>query len=261
MENNAEGIENTVPELPNFITFIARKNHGAGWAEFLHDWDSVIFSIIIGSLIALLFHFGTRYKSLIPSGLQNFLELIADNLRNLVTSVLGPEGDKYLPLIGTLFVYILCMNLAGMVPFMKSPSSNINITAALAICVFIYVQYLNIRNMGILGFCYHLAGSPKNTVEWLIAPLMFPIELLIQISRPFTLALRLFGNVLGEDILIAAFALFGIGMVASYFPVGLPLQIPFMLLGMLTSVMQALVFSLLTAVYILLSMPHKEEDH
>ena len=91
---------------------------------------------------------------------------------------------------------------------------------------------------------------------------MFPIELLVQISRPFTLALRLFGNVLGEDILIAAFALFGIGLVASFnSPVGIPLQIPFMLFGMLTSVMQALVFSLLTAVYILLSMPHKEEDH
>ncbi|MBA2727794.1 MAG: F0F1 ATP synthase subunit A, partial [Parachlamydiaceae bacterium] len=236
--------------------------HGSNWAELLHDWDSIIFAVIIASLIAILFYFGTRNSRLIPTGLQNFLELIAHNLRSLVVGILGADGDKYLPFLGTLFIYILCMNLAGIIPFMKSPSSNINITAALGLCVFIYIQFLNFRNMGIGGYFYHLAGSPKNLTEWLIAPLMFPIELLIQLSRPVTLALRLFGNVLGEDILIAAFALFGIGLVASFnSPVGLPLQIPFMLLGMLTSLMQALVFTLLTTVYILLSMPHKKEDH
>jgi F-type H+-transporting ATPase subunit a len=148
------------------------------------------------------------------------------------------------------------MNLLGLVPLMSSPTSNLNITVALAICVFVLVQYLNIRNMGLKGFLYHLAGSPTNAVGWLIVPLMFPIELLTQLSRPVTLALRLFGNILGEKILVAFFAMVGITLL--YF---FPIQIPFMFLGILTSVMQAMVFTLLTAIYILLSVPHTEEIH
>ncbi len=262
MATTDTGLENSVPELPNFISYFTRHFHDSTWASLLHEWDSVIFAVILSIMISVFFYFGTRKNELIPSGLQNFLEYLVETLRGLIVEVLGPHGDKYLPFLGTLFVYILCMNIAGMLPFMKAPSSNLNITAALAICVFALVQFLNIRNMGVLGFLYHLAGSPKNTVEWLIAPLMFPIELLIQISRPVTLSLRLFGNVLGEDILIAVFALFGIALVSSFgSPVGLPLQIPFMLFGILTSLMQALVFTLLSTVYILLSMPHSEEEH
>jgi F-type H+-transporting ATPase subunit a len=254
--------ENTVPELPNLITYITRNFKGESWASILHEWDSIFFAVIISVIISIFFYFGTRKNELIPSGLQNFLEYFVETLRGLIVEVLGVHGDKYLPFLGTLFIYILCMNIAGMLPFMKSPSSNLNITAALAICVFVLVQFLNIRNMGIFGFMYHLAGSPKNLVEWMIAPLMFPIELLIQLSRPVTLSLRLFGNVLGEDILIAVFALFGIALVSSLeSPVGLPLQIPFMLFGLLTSLMQALVFTLLSTVYIMLSMPHSEENH
>jgi len=179
-----------------------------------------------------------------------------EGISGFITSVLGHDGAKYVPFLGTLFIYILSMNLLGLVPLMASPSSNLNITVALAICVFVMVQYLNIKNMGIKGFIYHLAGSPKNAIEWSIAPLMFPIELLTQISRPITLALRLFGNILGEKILIAFFA--GVGVSLLYF---FPIQTPFMFLGLLTSVMQALVFTLLSTIYILLSIPHSEEIH
>lgn len=261
MNNNDEAIENSVPELPNALKFIQRYL-GSDLGEFLHDWDSIIFSVVIATLISLFFYFGTRNPQRLPTGLQNFLELLVDSLRKIVISVIGPEGEKYVPFLGTLFIYIFTMNIAGMVPLMKSPSSNINITAGLAICVFVLVQFLNFRNMGIGGFLYHLAGSPKSTVEWLIVPLMFPIEILLQLSRPVTLALRLFGNVLGEDILIAAFTIFGITLLSSFnSPVGLPLQLPFMFLGLLTSLMQALVFTLLSTVYIMLSMPHHEENN
>jgi F-type H+-transporting ATPase subunit a len=198
---------------------------------------------------------------LIPKGFQSFLESVVELLRDLVVGILGHHGEKYLPFLGTLFIYIFCMNIAGMIPFMKSPSTSLNITAAMAICVFMLVQFLNFRNHGFLGFLYHLAGSPKTAVEWIIVPLMLPIEIIVQLSRPVTLALRLFGNILGEDILIAAFAVFGISLVASLSPVGVPLQLPFMFLGLLTSLMQALVFTLLSTVYIMLSMPHHDEGH
>jgi F-type H+-transporting ATPase subunit a len=151
------------------------------------------------------------------------------------------------------------MNLFGLVPLMKAPSSNLNITIALALCVFVLVQFLNIKNMGIFGFIYHLAGSPKTIIEWALAPFLLLLELISQLARPVTLSLRLFGNVLGEDILIGTFALLGVTLGITYFSVGLPLQIPFVFLALLTSTMQALVFTLLSTVYILLSSTHKEE--
>lgn len=253
--------QSVIPELPNFITFLHRFFYGTSWASFLHQWESIIFSVIIATSISIVFYLGTRKKALIPSGFQNFLELSVDLLRSMILEILGPQGEKYVPLLGTLFIYILTMNIVGLVPLMKSPSSNLNITVGLAIFVFVLVQYLNIKNMGLVGFIYHLAGSPKDTVGWLMVPLMLPIEIITQFSRPLTLAFRLFGNIFGEDTIIAAFAIFGVAMLSFLGPyIGFPLQIPFMFLGLLTGVMQALVFTLLSTIYILLSMPEHEEQ-
>lgn len=245
-----------IPGLPNILTFVEQFLKGSPWADYLKYWESVIFSFFIGSVVSLFFFLGSRHQEYVPSGLQNFMEWVVETFRSITISILGEDGEKYVPFLGTLFIYILSMNLMGLIPLLASPSSNLNITVALAICVFVLVQYLNIRNMGLKGFLYHLAGSPTSTVGWIMAPLMFPIELLTQISRPVTLALRLFGNILGEKILIAFFATVGITML--YF---FPIQVPFMFLGVLTSVMQAMVFTLLSAIYILLSVPHSEEIH
>jgi F-type H+-transporting ATPase subunit a len=256
---SAASIEAEVPELPNFISLLYKHLPDSAVAAFLHYWDSLVFSIGAAAFISLVFYLGTRNPTLIPTSFQNFLEWIVENLQKFVLNILGPQGEKYVPFLGTLFLYILVMNWLVLVPLMKAPSSNFNITVALAICVFVLVQYLNIKNYGILGFLYHMAGSPKGFIGWALVPLMFPIELLTQFTRPVTLALRLFGNVLGEDILIGAFALFGVTLLAAYTPIGLPLQIPFMFLALLTGLMQALVFTLLSTIYILLSENEHEE--
>ena len=254
--------ESKVPELPNFITFLYQGFKHADWAQFLHHWENLIFSIIIAALISLVAYLGTRRNAMIPSGLQNGIEFAIEKFRDTILGVLGPQGEKYIPFLGTLFIYILVMNVFGMVPLMKSPSSNLNITIALAICVFCLVQYLHIKHMGFFGFIYHLAGAPKSAIEWVLAPLMFVLELIAQLARPVTLALRLFGNILGEDILIGAFSVLGIILISSLnSPVGIPLQVPFMFLALLTSFMQALVFTLLSTVYILLSIPALDEKH
>lgn len=242
------------PETPNAITLLHHYFTKSSWASFLHAWEDIIFSLLVATLVSLLFYLGSRKKQWIPTGLQNFLEWSVESFRNVVVGILGPYGEQFVPFLGTLFIYILFMNLIGLIPLMKSPSSNLNITIALAICVFLRVQYLNIKNMGIKGFFYHLAGSPKGVLGWIMVPLMFPIELLTQISRPITLALRLFGNILGEKILISFFALIGITLLFFF-----PVQTPFMFLGLLTGVMQAMVFTLLSTIYILLSIPHAEE--
>lgn len=249
-----------VPEVPNAITLLYKQFHDVPWIKFLHSFDSLFFSLLVSVGLSLLFYFGSRKKNLVPSGLQNFLELLVENLRKFIVEILGPDGEKYVPFLGTLFIYILTMNWLVLIPFMKAPSSNFNITVALALCVFVLVQYLNIKNYGVLGFLYHLAGSPKSALGWFMVPLMLPIEILTQFTRPLTLSLRLFGNVLGEDILIGAFALFGVAMLAGWgYPIGIPLQIPFMFLALLTSLMQALVFTLLSTIYILLSVPEHEK--
>lgn len=251
-----------LPEIPNFITLINHYFGDNSWAKWLFEWESIIFSVVVATAISLLFHFGIRHRALFPTGLQNFLELIAEKLRQFVTEILGEDGEKYVPFLGTLFIYIMAMNLTGLVPFMKSPSSSLNVTAGLAIVVFCYVQYLNVRNFGFFGFLYHLAGSPKSVLDWLLAPLMFVLELITQIARPMTLALRLFGNILGGDIFVAIFASFGLAALSFMnSPVGLPIQLPFMLLGFVMGLMQAAVFTLLTTIYILLAMPHEEESH
>lgn len=250
-----------IDEPPNVISLLHHIYADTAWGYLLHDWENIIFSLFIALLVVIVFRIGIRKKSSVPTGLQNVLELLAESLSKIVYGVLGSDGKKYFPFLATLFVYILAMNLFGLVPLMKSPSSSLNIAIALAICVFVLVQYLNIKNMGFLGFLYHLAGSPKGVLGWLMVPLMFPIEILTQVSRPLTLALRLFGNIFGEEALIGYFTLLGVLAFAFLklpFDAGFPLQIPFMFLGMLTSLMQALVFTLLSAVYILLSIPHQE---
>lgn len=249
-----------VPEVPNIFTFLHEGFHNP-LTTFLHSWESVLFSIFLACVIAAIFCYGARRKENVPtSRLQNFLELLTDGMQKFAREILGPEGDKFVPFLGTLFVYILMMNWMVLFPFMKAPSSSLSITAALGICVFALVQYLSVRNFGFFGYLYHMAGSPKGFVGWALVPLMLPIEILTQLSRPLTLAFRLFGNVIGEDILIGAFALFGVTLF-TFLPVGLPLQMPFMLFAMLTGLMQALVFTLLSAIYILLSMPDSDNNN
>lgn len=249
------------PEVPNLFTFIHQAvNPYLG--EWLIQWENIIFSLIAAFIVAGVFHLGLRNSTLLPTGIQNVLEWIVEMIRKAILEILGPEGDRFVPFLGTLFLYILTMNWLVLIPFFRAPSSSFNVTLALALCVFFYVQYLNIRNFGFFGFLYHMAGSPKNVAEWIISPMMFAIELLTQVTRPLTLSLRLFGNIYGEDILIGTFSLFGVALLA-YFqaPVGLPLQFPFLLLALFTGLLQALVFTYLSTIYILLSFPHHEEEH
>jgi len=251
--------EMKLPELPNFISLLYSKFSDVSWVVFLHNWESLFFSILVSIFVTLFFWLASRKQDLIPSGIQNFIEWSVENFQGYGTEIFSEDGKKYVPFLGTLFIFILSMNWMVVIPLMKSPTSNLNITAALAICVFVHIQFLNIRNQGIKGFLYHLAGSPKDFMGWLIVPLILPIELLTQFTRPLTLALRLFGNVTGEDVMIGAAAMFGSLLLSTISPIGLPLQIPFMFLALLTGLMQAMVFTLLTAIYILLSQSKADE--
>lgn len=242
------------PHLPNFISLLT-GGHGPAY-----EWENVIFSFITAIVLCIVSIRVYAKREMIPGRLQNLLEMAVESMFNLVESILGNEARHYLPFIGTLFFYILVNNLWGLVPLMHSPSTSINITASLAILVFLYAQYTGIRRLGVGGYILHLAGSPQGVIGWVLVPLMLPLHIIGELAKPFSLALRLFGNITGEDTLVAVFVILGVGIL-SFSPVGLPLQIPFYFLGMLLSTIQALVFALLSTIYILLMLPHEEHAH
>ena len=119
--------------------------------------------------------------------------------------------------------------------------------------------------MGILGYIYHFAGSPKSVVEWVLVPLNLPIHIIGELAKPVSLSLRLFGNISGEDMLLAIFVGLGITITSVFHPPawmpGIPLHLPFIFLALLTSFVQALVFALLSTIYFSLMTPHEEEEH
>jgi len=249
------------PELPNLVTILLDRFGDVSWTRFLYQWENVLFSWVAIGILSLVAYLAYRRRSLVPGRLQAGVETVVESLDNLVTGVIGPEGRRFTPFCGTLFIYILCMNLLGLVPGMKSPSSSINTTAALALCVFVYVQYAAIRSMGILGYFDHLLGRPRDLIGFILVPLMLPIHIIEELARPLSLALRLFGNITGEDVLIGVFVWLGVACLAFiHLPIGLPLQIPFIFLAIITGTIQALVFSLLSVVYFSLVVSHGEDE-
>ncbi len=253
------------PELPNLIHLFYKAMGGAEgraptWVETLHHFQDTIFALLVTGIMVLVVHLGTRRMALIPGRMQNAVESFVEGFSNFIEGILGREnGRRYVPFLGTLFVYIWWMNLFGLVPLMRSPTSVLSTTAGLAVCVFFYVQWTGIRRLGLGNYLLHLAGDPKDAVGWALSPLMLPLHVIGELSRPVSLSLRLFGNILGEDILLGVFAGLGVAILAFMkLPIGVPLHLPFILLAMLMSTVQALVFTLLSTIYILQMLPH---DH
>ncbi len=208
-------------------------------------------------VIAILVAFGwsaTRKMTAIPRRWQqNMGEWIVEIFVNFTRGVIGPGGEKYAPFIGTLFFFIYVSNVWGLIPGFHAPSANLSTNLALGLIVFFYVQFLGIKNNGLFGYLGHFAGPMKA-----VAPLLFVIEVISELVKPLTLAMRLFGNIFGEDTVIIAFAALGVAVLPA-FPI-IPLQFPILLLAMMTTFVQALVFSLLATIYISL-MSHHVEAH
>ncbi len=250
---NGEDHGGGVPHLPSLVGMVF------GGDGFAHHWINVIYAFVIALFfIAVALRVYSK-RQMIPGPLQNFVEILVEGMYNFIYTILGKDTRKYIPFLGTLFFYILAMNLMGIIPFGHSPSTSVNITASLAIMTFLYAQWTGISRLGFVGYLDHLCGTPRDAVSWILVILMLPMHIIGELAKPFSLAIRLFGNITGEDVLVAAFV--GLGVAALSFmgsPVGLPLHTPFILLGILLSTIQALVFTLLSTIYILMMLPHEE---
>ncbi|MFA6357714.1 MAG: F0F1 ATP synthase subunit A [Candidatus Omnitrophota bacterium] len=243
----------SVPELPDIFAILATKFPENNFFKFVYLWENISYSLVLVLILGVFAFFACRKKSLIPGRLQNVAEAIVGGLDDFVCGILGPSGRRYTPFIGTLFIYILFMNLAGLIPFIKSPTASWSTTLALALCVFFYVQYAAIKELGFLGYLDHLAGKPRGVLAFtIIMPLfMFVLHIVTELIRPLSLSLRLRGNIWGDEILLGLLSGFGI--------TGLPLLFFNMLMATLAAVVQAAVFCLLTTIYFALVLNHEEE--
>lgn len=218
-------------------------------------------------LIIVVMRYCMRKMALIPNRAQSACEMLIEGLYNFFITILGEKhGPRYIPFLLALFVFIWVSNMMGMVPFMKSPSAFFQTNIVYGLCVFLYVQYTGMRYLGPKHYLLHLMGNPQGVVMWIMAPLMFMLEIISELIKPLSLSLRLFGNVLGEDILLGVFAMLGLLITGAIVGVenpiiGIPLHLPFMFLALLLGTIQALIFSLLACVYISLMLPHEGESH
>ena len=202
----------------------------------------VTYTWVIMLLVALFSFLATRKLSIYPGKMQHVFEVILGGIRNLVLDVMGPEGLKFFPLIAKVAIFILTANLLGIIPGFESPTSNLNTTVSIAVVVVVLTHVVGIR---VHGFKYvkQFLGP-----VWWLSPIMLPIELVSHLARPLSLSVRLFGNIMGEDLVVAIILLL--------VPFLVPL--PVFVLMIFTSVIQTLVFVMLSMIYIQLAM---EEAH
>jgi F-type H+-transporting ATPase subunit a len=217
-------------------------------------WVPVFMSLLVALTLALISWLGTRRLERVPSRMQAFCESIVEGLSDFFHGVLGDAAPRYVPLLGSLFLYILLMNWWAQIPGMHAATSRLSTTAALAVFVFGVTQVEGIRHAGIGRHLYHLAGGDdlkgmSLAIQLPLRALFFPIHVIGELARPLSLSLRLFGNIMGEDTLIAVFVSISVFIFDQiYLPI--PLQFPLLFLGLLAGLLQALVFSLLSAIYI-----------
>jgi len=262
----ADGSSEPVVELPNLlhileVYFGGPSEREPNFVNYLASWSGPFFAVAILLLITTLLLRGAASRRMIPDRFQTAIEYVVGSFYEFMRGILGDHAKELAPFLGTLFLYIWLMNLAGLVPFLRAPTSAFETTLALALVVFVYVQVTGFRQLGVLGYLHHLAGSPQDVMGWCIVPLMLPLHIIGELAKPVSLSLRLFGNIMGEDALIAVFTWLGV-LALSFIgsPVGLPLSFPFIFLGLLLSTIQALVFTLLSTIYFSQMLPHDEES-
>ncbi|MCX5837825.1 MAG: F0F1 ATP synthase subunit A [Deltaproteobacteria bacterium] len=207
-----------------------------------HHLVVVSYTWFVMAMLALFSFLATRRMNILPGRFQNVMEVIIGGFDSLLTDTMGHEGRKFFPLIATLGLYILTSNLLGMIPGFESPTANLNTTVSLALVVFVMTHVVGVKVHGVKYFKQFMGPV------WWLTPLMMPIEIISHLSRPLSLSVRLFGNIMGEDIVLAVVLLL----------VPLLVPLPVFLLMIFTSCIQTLVFMLLAMMYIAGAM---EEAH
>ena len=205
----------------------------------------VLFFVTWGAL-AFFRGLKTPDKGIVPPrkmNLRNFFEFTAESVYGMVEGAMGEKNaPRFFPLIGALWCFILFSNLFALIPGFSPPTDNIKTNLGIALFVFLLTHYYGLREHG-LAYLKHFLGPSLP-----LAPLMLPIELISHIARPMSLTMRLMGNMMADHKVVMSFF--------ALVPILVPL--PFLLLGLLVCLIQALVFCTLAMVYIGMAIEHEE---
>lgn len=214
--------------------------------------QSNLLMLVAGGLILALLYYGARPRAVVPGRLQAAAEISYEFINRMVTDQIGAEGKRFFPFVFTLFFFVLFGNLLGLLPFSFTYTSHIAVTAALAILVIVLVTVVALRIHGLHFFTYFFPhGAPK----WL-APIIIPVEIISYLSRPVSLSIRLFANMVAGHVMFEVFATFmvmmaGAGAIGYLGAIG-PLALNVVLVGfeLLVAFLQAYVFAVLTCIYL-----------
>lgn len=207
--------------------------------------NSALFMTLALVLVCVFLTLSMSRKSAVPGRWQSMAEMSYEFVANLIRETIGAEGRKYFPIIFTLFMFILFGNMLGMIPYSFTFTSHIAVTFAMAFVVFVFVTILAFVKHGMHFFSFFVPpGAPK--AMW---PLLIPIEIISYLSRPISLSVRLFANMLAGHTLLKVFAGFVVALGAAGI---VPLAFIVALTGLeiLIAFLQAYVFTILTCLYI-----------
>ncbi len=214
--------------------------------------QSNLMMLIAAGLILALLYYGMKPKAMVPGRLQALAEIAYDGVMGMCTDQIGHEGKRFFPFVFTLFFFVLFGNLLGLLPFSFTYTSHIAVTFSLALVVIVLTTVVALRIHGLHFFTYFFPdGAPK-----LLAPLIIPVEVISYLSRPVSLSIRLFANMVAGHVMFEVFASF-IVMLAAAGTFGVigaagPLALNVVLMGfeLLVAFLQAYVFAILTCIYL-----------
>ncbi len=212
-----------------------------GLGHFAHENPHVIYAWVVIALIVGLGALAAKGVSMIPTKAQNVSELIVSGMEEFMVDITGEEGRWLFPLAGTVFLYVFIGNLIGLVPGFFPPTANLNTTASIALVVFTFTHVIGIKYHG-AKYIKHFMGP-----VWWMSPLIFIIEIIGHFARILSLSFRLFGNMMGHEIVLAIL----FGLAGAFFA-----PLPIMALGIFVAFVQAFVFFLLSIIYFSGAMEH-----
>jgi len=212
-----------------------------GLGHFAHTYPHVVYTWVVMAILIITGALAAKGVSLIPTKGQNFFEVVVGGIEDFLVDTAGEEARWVFPLVATIFIYIFVGNVIGLVPGFFPPTANLNTTASCAITVFVFTHYIGIK--------YHGAKYLKHSLGpvWWMSPLIFVIELIGHFARILSLSFRLFGNMMGHEIVLAIL----FGLAGLFFA-----PLPIMALGIFVAFVQGFVFFLLSIMYFTGAMEH-----
>lgn len=221
--------------------FLVKLFEAIGLGHFAHAYPHVIYSWLVMIILIALSAMAAKSVNLVPSKIQNIFELLISGLEEFMVEITGDEGRWLFPLIGTVFIYIFVCNLIGLVPGFFPPTASLNTTLSCALVVVIFTHVIGVKYHGV-AYIKHFMGP-----VWWMVPLMLPIEIIGHMARILSLSFRLFGNMMGHELVLGIL----------FFLAGLFFApLPIMVLGIFVGLVQAFIFYLLAVMYFTGAMEH-----